>query len=361
MLRILSKWVLTITVCSVLFFITTFILLFMDYQRFLKTPVVISTSPETFTVRAGDTISSLVKEFENKGLPLATESPFSQVLGKYYFKYLAKSTKKANRLKIGEYQLLKGMTAPEVLDTLISGRTIAHKVRFLEGWNFKAIRKTLEKNPNIAPTLLFVPDDEILAALGLGDGKTSYEGQFFPDTYQFPNHSKDGDVLKQAYRLMQKKLQAAWDARDTSIKLKSPYELLILASIIEKETSLDSERKQISGVFHRRLAQGMPLQTDPTVIYGMGAQYKGTIYRSDLKRDTPYNTYTRKGLPPTPIASPGLASLMAAGQPDKGNSLYFVADGTGGHKFSATYKEHLAAVKAYRKMLKQQKNRQGNK
>ena len=244
------------------------------------------------------------------------------------------------------------MTASQVLALLISGKTITHKILFLEGWTFKKIRTVLQDNPNISNTLLFVPDDEIMHALGLGDERTPYEGQFFPDTYQFASHAKDSEVLRQAYYLMQKKLKLAWEARDKSIKLKSPYELLILASIIEKETYIDKERKKISGAFHRRLAKGMLLQTDPTVIYGMGDRYKGVIYRSDLKQDTPYNTYTRKGLPPTPISSPGMSSLMAAGQPDKGNALYFVADGTGGHAFSSAYKEHLKAVKSYREKLK---------
>lgn len=359
MFRAISRWFVSVVMFTVIAFITVFVLLFLDYQRFLKTPMVVAGSPETFTVKSGDTITSLINSFDEKGLPLASKSPLSKALGGYYFRYLAKTSEKANRLKIGEYQLEQGMTAGQVLDVLVSGKTIAHKIQFLEGWNFKQLRQTLQDNPNLDHTLLFVPDKDIMTTLNLGDGNTFYEGQFFPDTYQFPNHGKDGDVLKQAYHLMQKHLQAAWDARDPTITLKSPYELLILASIIEKETSLDRERKEVSGVFHRRLAKGMPLQTDPTVIYGMGDRYKGTIYRSDLKRDTPYNTYTRKGLPPTPIASPGLASLMAAGQPDSGNSLYFVADGTGGHQFSATYKEHLKAVKAYRQLMKKQKQNKG--
>ncbi|PID66808.1 MAG: aminodeoxychorismate lyase, partial [Gammaproteobacteria bacterium] len=228
-----------------------------------------------------------------------------------------------------------------------SGKTIAHKIRFLEGWNFKRFREELQNNPHIDHTLLFVPDKDILSILGASEG-THPEGYFFPDTYQFPNRGKDIDVLRQAYDLMQKNLEAAWAERDKSIALKTPYELLILASIIEKETALDSERRQVSGVFHRRLAKGMPLQTDPTVIYGMGDQYNGRIYKSDLRRDTPYNTYTRKGLPPTPIAMPGRASLMAAGQPDNSRALYFVADSTGGHTFSDTYQQHLQAVKVYR-------------
>ncbi|PIE39913.1 MAG: aminodeoxychorismate lyase [Gammaproteobacteria bacterium] len=285
--------------------------------------------------------------FADNHLPLATESPFAEQLAPYYFRYLAKSTHQAGSLKIGEYQLQPGMTPPQMLNLLTSGKTIAHKIRFLEGWNFKRFREELQNNPHIDHTLLFVPDKDILAILGAPEN-THPEGYFFPDTYQFPNRGKDIDVLRQAYDLMKKNLDIAWQKRDKSIALKTPYELLILASIIEKETALDSERRQVSGVFHRRLAKGMPLQTDPTVIYGMGDQYKGNIYKNDLRRDTPYNTYTRKGLPPTPIAMPGLASLMAAGQPDNSRALYFVANSLGGHTFSDTYQQHLKAVKVYR-------------
>lgn len=343
----LIKWLVRLLALGLLAFVSVGALLFYDYKRFLQTPVVVAGSPQTFTVKSGDTISALIKRFADNQLPLAAASPFAEQLAPYYFRYLAKSTDKAGSLKIGEYQLQQGMTPPQLLDVLTSGKTIAHKIRFLEGWNFKRFRQEIQNNPNIDHTLLFVPDEDILATLGVTD-KAHPEGFFFPDTYQFPNRGKDIDIFKQSYTLMEKNLATAWAARDKSIALKTPYELLILASIIEKETSWDSERNEVSGVFHRRLAKGMPLQTDPTVIYGMGDKYKGTIYKSDLRRDTPYNTYTRKGLPPTPIAMPGLASLMAAGQPDKGKSLYFVANGTGGHTFSDTYKQHLKAVKVYR-------------
>lgn len=342
------KWMVRLLALSLLAFIVGGGFLFFDYKRFLHTAVVTADSPETFAIQSGDTVVKLTQRFKANHLPLASASPFAEQLAPYYFRYLAKSTGKGNQLKIGDYQLQQGMTPTALLDLFTSGKTIAHKIRFLEGWNFKRFREQIQNNPNIEHTLLFVPDDEILAALNLGDEKVFYEGQFFPDTYQFPKQAKDSDIFKQAYQLMQKNLATAWQARDTSIALKSPYELLILASIIEKETSLDSERTQVSGVFHRRLAKGMPLQTDPTVIYGIGDKYNGTIYKSDLRRDTPYNTYTRKGLPPTPIAMPGMSSLLAAGQPDKGQSLYFVANGTGGHTFSDTYKQHLKAVKIYR-------------
>lgn len=356
MLGRLIKWLVSLLALGLLAFIVIGSLLFYDYKRFLHTPVVVAASPQTFSVQSGDTISALITRFAANQLPLAAQSPFAEQLGSYYFRYLAKSTDKAGSLKIGEYQLQQGMTPLQLLELLTSGQTIAHKIRFLEGWSFKRFRQEIQNNPNIDHTLIFVPDEDILSTLGVTD-KTHPEGFFFPDTYQFPNRGKDIDIFKQSYDLMKKNLEKAWQARDKSIALQSPYELLILASIIEKETSLDSERKEVAGVFHRRLAKGMPLQTDPTVIYGMGDKYQGTIYKSDLRRDTPYNTYTRKGLPPTPIAMPGMASLLAAGQPDKGKSLYFVANGKGGHTFSETYKQHLKAVKTYRRQQAEAKKK----
>ncbi len=353
MCSLLNRKVIYFFAAIVIFFVAMAAFIVFDYQRFLKTPAVTVGSNLVFNVKSGDNIGRLIKKFPSHRIEIAAKSPLKKYLGRYYFRYFAKESQLAGQLKVGEYQLNVGMTPPEILGLLVSGKTIVHKVRFLEGWSFKQIRATLEKADHVEQTLEYVPDKDIIEQIDPGNA-TFYEGQFFPDTYQFSNYVKDLDILKQAHHLMQKNLEKAWQARDKSIQLKSPYELLILASLIEKETSLDSERKQISGVFHRRLAKGMRLQTDPTVIYGMGDKYKGTIYKSDLKRDTPYNTYTRQGFPPTPIASPGMASLMAAGQPDKGKSLYFVANGTGGHTFSDTYKEHLKAVKVYREQKKQQ-------
>lgn len=342
--RLISRSLMVILLLG--FALVTF--LFVDYTRFLQTPMVIEESSPTLVVKSGDSVGTLIKTFEANHLPLAAESPFSKALGPYYFRYLAKSREQAHQLKIGEFALTKGMRPTEVLDLLVSGKTIAYTVQFIEGWQFSQLRQTLANNTHIKQTLANVDDRQLLHELGISQYH-HVEGLFFPDTYQFPQQTSDREILQQAYQLMQKNLDKAWQARDKNIQLQSPYELLILASIIEKETPLPAERPQVSGVFHRRLAKGMPLQTDPTVIYGMGSRYQGTIYRSDLKKDTPYNTYTRKGLPPTPIAMPSMASLMAAGQPDNGQALYFVADGKGGHRFSKTYQQHLKAVKAYRK------------
>ncbi|PIE42209.1 MAG: aminodeoxychorismate lyase [Gammaproteobacteria bacterium] len=327
------------------------IFLFFDYQRFLKTPITTDNSSETFTVQSGDTVAQLIKKFPASGILLAQRSPLADMLGPYYFRHLAGSSGKDSQIKVGEYRLEAGMKPIDFLNALVSGKTITYKITFLEGWTFKQMRKHLKENPHIEQTLTYVPDKEIMSALGFQS--MSCEGQFFPDTYRFSNHTKDSEILTRAHQQMRKNLDKAWQSRSDKTQLKSPYEMLILASIIEKETGIDTERRQVSGVFHRRLKKGMYLQTDPTVAYGMGDKYKGRIYRSDLRRDTPYNTYTRKGLPPTPIAMPGMASLLAAGQPDSGESLYFVADGKGGHAFSNTYKEHRKAVKAYRQLKNQ--------
>lgn len=349
------RWFIRFLMMFVLLVIAGGVFIYVDYKRFLETPITIKPSPMVITVQSGDTITSVIKNFKKHRIVLAEQSPLSQYVGKYYFRYLAKSTQQAQQLKVGDYQLRSGMTAPEILKMLTSGNTIAYKIRFLEGWNFKDMRAEIAKHPNIQHTIDNLSDKEVLQRILEDDslkGKqlSDYpEGLFFPDTYSFPNNIKDIDLLKIAYRLMQKNIAKAWAARDKDIILKNPYELLIMASLIEQETYLDSERNIISGVFQRRLAKDMLLQTDPTVVYGLGDKYRGKIYKSDLRHDTPYNTYIRKGLPPTPISLPGMASLMAAGQPDKGKSLYFVATGKGGHTFSETYKQHLKAVRAYRK------------
>lgn len=205
----------------------------------------------------------------------------------------------------------------------------------------------MRAHPAVRLTPSGAASGELMKGLGLAGRHP--EGQFFPDTYHFPRNTPDVEVFREAYTLMQRKLDAAWAQRHPDLPLAGPYAALVLASIIEKETALDSERRQISGVFTRRLKRGMRLQTDPTVIYGLGDAFDGNLRRRDLERDTPYNTYTRAGLPPTPIALPGEASLLAAVQPDDGDALYFVATGKGdgSHYFSATLAEHNRAVRRY--------------
>jgi len=256
-------------------------------------------------------------------------------------------TGQAARLKAGEYELQPGVTPKGILDQFVAGQVKLYPFIILEGWTITELLAALQANPAIVPTLHELSPKARLDALGLP--AQHLEGQFFPDTYLVPRGTTDLSLLQQAAELMQVQLHKAWDNRAVGLPLASPYELLILASIVERETALDSERSEVAGVFIRRLQKRMRLQTDPTVIYGLGAAYDGNITRKHLLTDTPYNTYTRGGLPPTPIGMPGAASLLAAAHPDEGETLYFVATGEndGSHVFSRTLEEHNAAVAVY--------------
>ena len=215
----------------------------------------------------------------------------------------------------------------------------------VEGWTFQQLRQALSEHPKIAHTLGALSDAEIMARLGRPGEHP--EGRFFPDTYHFPIGTSDEAFLRRALAAMDQRLNHVWSQRRSDLPFNDPYQALILASIIEKETRLPAERPTIAGVLARRLRKGMPLQTDPTVIYGLGQAFSGNLRRQDLLADTPYNTYTRKGLPPTPIALPGEGALAAAVNPTSGDALYFVATGEGGHAFSATLEEHNRAVRRY--------------
>jgi UPF0755 protein len=235
---------------------------------------------------------------------------------------------------------------------LSSGQVILHGITFVEGSTFADMLNQLKKHAAVGTE--YATRDPATIMRAVGKAGVHPEGQFFPDTYRFPRDTPDLDILKMASQRMSIELERAWNDRATDLPLAGPYEALILASIVEKETALDSERMLVSGVFVERLRRGMRLQTDPTVIYGIGATYDGNIRRSDLSRDTPYNTYTRSGLPPTPIALPGLGSLQAAVRPEMSGKLFFVATGEpdGSHYFSATLTEHNAAVRRYLQRLR---------
>lgn len=255
-------------------------------------------------------------------------------------------TELGSRLKAGEYVLEPGTTPLQLLEQLERGEVRQYRLTLVEGWNFREMMQVIALHPAVRSTLR--GDDigaQAMAAIGKPD--LHPEGQFLPDTYQITRGTTDVAVLSRAHAAMQAALADAWAQRADGIPIKSPEEALILASIIEKETGVASERPQIAGVFSRRLQKGMRLQTDPTVIYGIGPDFDGNIRRQDLRTDTPYNTYTRYGLPPTPIAMPGKAALLAAVNPAAGNSLYFVSRGDGSHQFSATLAEHNRAVARY--------------
>ncbi|KXS39454.1 MAG: UPF0755 protein [Halomonadaceae bacterium T82-2] len=248
-------------------------------------------------------------------------------------------------LRAGEFRLEPGMSSRAALERLGSDQVVTYTVTFPEGWTFRQIRRALDEAAKLKHTLKGVDDGEVMASLG-HPGQHP-EGRFFPDTYRYHKGVSDQAILEQAYARMQAALAEVWDGRDKDLPLKSPYQALTLASLIERETGVDGERARIAGVFVRRLEKGMRLQTDPTVIYGLGDDYDGNITRADLQRKTPYNTYVIDGLPPTPIAMPGMAALRAAVHPADGDALYFVAKGDGSHHFSATLREHNAAVRRY--------------
>lgn len=264
---------------------------------------------------------------------------------RFWFKSAAIVEGISNQLKAGEYVARSGITLKGLLDLIVSGSVQQHSVLLVEGWDYRQVLQAVCNHPAIVKTLC----DQKKRDFGLvfGVANTHPEGRFFPDTYYLTKGTTDIDFLKRAARDMKKVLAQEWRARSGNLSIKTPYEALILASIIEKESAHAEEREEISGVFNRRLEKGMLLQTDPTVIYGMGERYHGDIRFEDLVEDTPYNTYVHPGLPPTPIASPGIASIHAALHPKLGDSLYFVARGNGSHYFSATLEEHLRAVNQY--------------
>ncbi|MGB0722595.1 MAG: endolytic transglycosylase MltG [Gammaproteobacteria bacterium] len=302
-------------------------------QGFAGSPMTLDASV-VVQIPPGSGVKTLAAQLSDKGI-IATP---------YWFEWLARIEKFAPRLKAGEYRLEPGDSPREALELFSSGKVIAYSETLVEGWNFRQMMEAVRASPILEHTLPDLSAETVMSAIG-AEGEHP-EGRFYPDTYQFPRGTTDVDFLRRAYRTMERKLAQAWAERREGLPLKTPYEALILASIVEKETAAPEERPLIAGVFVRRLEKGMRLQTDPTVIYGMGEAYKGNIRRRDLRTDTPYNTYTRGGLPPTPIAMPGGAALRAALHPADGKALYFVArgDGSGTHVFSATLKAHNRAV-----------------
>lgn len=250
-------------------------------------------------------------------------------------------------IKAGSYEFDQGIALWALLRKLSSGDTSQGEVLFVEGISFRELRARLNATPDLVHTTQPLSDQALMAKLGVPDRKP--EGWFFPDTYRFDKRAEDLEVLSRAMTAMQKQLDAVWQGRDANLPLKSPYELLILASIVEKETGAAADRAQIAGVFVNRLRKGMRLQTDPTVIYGLGQSFDGNLRKGDLQRDTPHNTYTRAGLPPTPICMPSQASLQAAAHPAVTDALYFVARGDGTSQFSASLDSHNQAVNQYQR------------
>ena len=309
-----------------------------DVDRFLTTPLQIQGEDMEYTIPAGSTLRGIARDLAGRGL---LSGPYDR----YYLVGLARWNKVAQQAKAGEYRLRAGLLPQRFLDQIVRGEVTEYDLTLVEGWAFDQVRAAVAGHPKLKQTLVDLSNEEVMQRLGHAGEHP--EGRFFADTYHFPAYTSDADFLRRAYDTMQRRLAEEWQGRAPNLPYQTPYEALIMASIIEKETGAAPERPVIAGVMVRRLRKGMLLQTDPTVIYGMGKAYDGNIRRADLKRDTPYNTYTRKGLPPTPIAIPGGEAVHAALHPADGNSLYFVARGDGTHQFSATLRQHNRAVRKY--------------
>ncbi|QAV24323.1 endolytic transglycosylase MltG [Proteus hauseri] len=267
-----------------------------------------------------------------------------------YFQILLKVKPELAQFKAGTYRLTKGMTLRDVLLLIKSGKEAQFTIRFIEGSRLSDWQPIFEQATELNAIAHTMDSDKLREAIGIKPEISNLEGWFAPDTYHYTAGTTDIAILKRAYQQMEKTLEEEWIKRDSDLPYKSAYEMLIMASIIEKETAIDAERTKVASVFVNRLKIKMRLQTDPTVIYGLGDKYRGTIYRSDLNGYTPYNTYQIDGLPPTPIAMPSVASIKAAAHPADTRYLYFVADGTGGHKFSTSLNEHNKAVAQYRRL-----------
>ncbi|MBS0381645.1 MAG: endolytic transglycosylase MltG [Proteobacteria bacterium] len=306
------------------------------YLHFTRAPLNVRGAGQTIEIARGEGFTGIIRQV--RGEKLSEASPL-------LWRALALRLGVADKLHAGEYALAPGMTPTVLLENMAAGRVLHHRVTLVDGWTFAQVREALAKAPKLKHALGALSDADAMAKLG--DAGQSPEGEFMPDTYDYVLGMSDLDILARAHKTMQEYLAKEWAGRDPSIPLQTPYQALILASLVEKETAVPAERPEIAGVFERRLKIGMKLDTDPSVIFGMGPAYAGKIHKVDLETDTPYNTYTRAGLPPTPIALPGRAAIDAVLHPAPGDALYFVAKGDGTHQFSATLAEHNAAVKKY--------------
>ena len=330
MRNLIKKLLITVVVMAVV----SSLWLWWDVNRYMDTPITVSEE-KRYELSHGSNFIRAVNELHSASI----------ISNKRYFRWYGRFTGLERKIKAGEYLIQSGVTPREILDMLTSGKVRQYAITIIEGWTFQQLLDVINKDPVLRHTLKDKTTEQILTAIGISG--VHPEGQFLPDTYFFPKGLDDLAFLKRANKSLNKYLEQQWQNRAENLPYKNSYEALIMASIVEKETGLASERQAISGVFVRRLNKRMRLQTDPTVIYGMGKRYKGNIRKKDLLRDTPYNTYRRFGLPPTPIALAGKEAIYASLHPEDGNSLYFVARGDGSHHFSATLKEHNEAVIKY--------------
>ena len=308
--------------------------LWRDMEQQMTRPMNV-TELEVLELAPGTTLRSLGHDLQRRGW---LEQPI-------YFELEARRSQRAGRIRAGEYAVHPGTTPRMLLDLLVSGQVIQHQLTIIEGWSFRELMQTVSGSPVLRHTLAGAAPGRIMATMGHAGFLP--EGRFLPDTYLFPAHTSDVEFLQRAFAAMEGVLAEEWQSRAPDLPYASPYQALIMASLVEKETAVPEERARIAGAFVRRLQKGMRLQTDPTIIYALGENFDGNIRRSDLDLESPFNTYLVAGLPPTPIAMPGRAAIHAALHPDPGTALYFVARGDGTHEFSATLEEHNAAVRKY--------------
>ena len=317
--------------------ILAFVAAILGVSWFTSRHLPMRTDPTMFSIPAGASLRSAAQVIEAAGIGIPA----------WQLEILGRVMGRSAKIKAGSYEVEEGLTALALLDKLTRGDVALAELVLVEGKTFRQLRTLLNEHPDLAHDSQKLSDEKILKLLVAK--QTHPEGLFFPDTYLFNKGSSDLDVLRRAYKAMQSKLDATWEKRESTLPIKTPYELLILASIVEKETGMPADRPQVAAVFVNRLRRGMLLQTDPTVIYGLGERFDGNLRKVDLLTDTPWNTYTRPGLPPTPIAMPGLASLQAAAKPPSSDMLYFVARGDGSSAFSTSLDAHNSAVVKYQK------------
>lgn len=306
-----------------------------DFSRFADSPLRVQGADQSISIARGSSFKRIVAKLRTRKLSSAPA---------VYWRILAMRMGVAKSLNAGEYALPQGITPEALLKNMATGQVLRYRFTLVDGWTFKQVRAALARAKKLDHDSADLDDAEIMQRIGAA-GKQP-EGRFLPETYAYVKGDSDLDLLKRAHQAMHKVLESEWRDRRPDLPLESPYQALILASLVEKETARADERDRIAGVFTRRLEIGMPLQTDPTIIYGMGDKYEGDITWKALRTDTPYNTYLHKGLPPTPIAMPGKVAIHATLHPKKGKALYFVArgDGSGRHVFSTTLSEHNRAV-----------------
>lgn len=311
--------------------------IYFDYHKFTNTPFSQNiTNNDSIDIPPGSALPLIVKNLRSAQL---TDAPW------WYWRVLAWQMRAGTNLHAGEYRLTTDLTPREFLRRMMAGEVIQHQFTIVEGWTFSQLRTALTQETKLQQTLTNLSEAEIMHRLGVPDQLP--EGRFLPETYAYVHGTSDLELLKRAHSAMQKTLDKLWSQRDANLPLTSPEQALILASIVEKETGRAEERPEIASVFLQRFKMGMRLQTDPTVIYGLGENFNGNLTRRDLDTDTPFNTYTRDGLPPTPIALPGKAALEAVLHPTPSKALYFVARGNGTHEFSETLEAHNRAVAKY--------------